>query len=82
MSGPMPGGVGGDSLGVWMRGEVAVHHLVATPHSVASAWTIAAAGSASRAPTNPNSEAPPSAAPNATAGWSSIVRAVMRGMKK
>ena len=52
------------------------------PHSPASAWTIAAAGRASNAPTNPSSAAPPSAAPNATAGCSSIVRAVMRGAKK
>ena len=43
---------------------------------------IAAAGRASSAPTNPSSAAPPSAAPNATAGCNSIVRAVMRGAKK
>ena len=50
-----------------------------SPQSAINAWAIAAAGSASTAPTAPSTAAPPSAAPNASAGCSSIVRAVMRG---
>ena len=50
-----------------------------SPQSEISAWAIAAPGSASTAPTAPSTAAPPSAAPNASAGCSSIVRAVMRG---
>ena len=53
-----------------------------SPHSLTMAWAIAAAGSASTAPTAPSTAAPPSAAPNASAGCSSIVRAVMRGEKR
>ena len=50
-----------------------------SPQSLTIAWPIAAAGRARTAPTAPSTAAPPSAAPNASAGCSSIVRAVMRG---
>jgi hypothetical protein len=43
------------------------------------AWITAAAGSAMNAPISPLIAPPASAAPNATAGCSCIVRAVIRG---
>ena len=53
-----------------------------SPTLLSTACTIAAAGNASTAPTAPSTAPPAMAEPKASAGCSSIVRAVMRGSKK
>ncbi len=45
------------------------------------AWIVAAIGSAKKAPTNPPTAPPAIAAPKATPGVSSIVFALMRGLR-
>ena len=52
------------------------------PHSLRKPCTVAQAGRASSAPTGPSMAAPAIAAEKATAGWSSSVRAVMRGANR
>ena len=70
------------SCAVMKPGALARKARTARPPATRACRRSAAAGRASPPPPAPRSEAPANAAPNATAGWSSIVRAVMRGAKK